>query len=423
MARIKEILSPVVIIKEQPNRATQPMEHLPPRDKCAKTHRYELMNTSRRFHHWLPAFGLAGVFCASLTAIQARAAEKPLPLVRLEESDFGKMPDGKVVRIFTLRNAHGMAVKVMTQGATMTQLWAPDRDGKCADVVLGADTLAAYLRGGPPGAAIVGRVANRIAGARFTLDGTEYRLTANNGTNQIHGGRRGFSSVVWEAKALPAANDQAAVQFSYLSKDGEEGYPGNLAATVTYTLNDNNELRLDYGATTDKTTPVNLTSHAYFNLAGAGDVLGHELWLAASHYTAADDQLIPTGKIATVKGTPLDFTVPAPIGQRMYQVKMTPSGYDHNFVLDHDPGTLALCARVREPKSGRVMEVLTTEPGVQLYTANHQGPFTGIGGAAYARHPAVCLETQHFPVHPQSLYLDSCNPSSLRMKNSSSRYP
>jgi aldose 1-epimerase len=355
------------------------------------------MNPSRRFHHWLLALGLMGVFGASFTAGQGWAAEKALPLVRVEDSDFGKMPDGQAVKIFTLRNFHGMVVKVMTLGATVTELWAPGRDGKSADVVLGADTLAAYVSGGPPPASIVGRVANRIAGARFTLDGTEYRLTANNGTNQIHGGRRGFASVIWNAKALPAGPDRAAVEFSYLSKDGEEGYPGNLTATVTYTLNDNNELRLDFGATTDKATPVNLASHAYFNLAGAGDVLGHELWLAASRYTVANDQLIPTGEIVAVKGTPLDFTVPTPIGQRIDQIKMIPSGYDHNLVLDHEPGTLALCARLREPKSGRVMEVSTTEPGLQLYTANHVRQFTGIGGAVYARHPAVCLETQHYP--------------------------
>jgi aldose 1-epimerase len=279
----------------------------------------------------------------------------------------------------------------------MTELWAPDRDGKTADVVLGADSLTAYVRGGTPAANIIGRVANRISGARFTLDGTEYRLTANNGTNQIHGGRRGFSSVVWDAKPLPAANDRAGVEFSYLSKDGEEGYPGNLTATVTYTLTDNNELQLDYAATTDKATPVNLTSHAYFNLAGGGDILAHELWVAASRYTVADDQLIPTGEIVPVKGTPLDFTAATPIGQRMEQVKMTPSGYDHNFVLDHEPGALALCARVRDPKSGRVMEVWTTEPGVQIYTSNHVRQFTGIGGAMYGKHPAVCLETQHYP--------------------------
>ncbi len=359
--------------------------------------RNEHLRLSRRFHPWLAVFGLAAAFCASFTAPQACAAENAPQLVRLEAADFGKMPDGKVVKLYTLRNVHGMVVKVMTLGATMTELWAPDRDGKSADVVLGADSLAAYVTGRTPPAQIVGRVANRIAGARFVLDGIEYRLAANNGTNHIHGGRRGFSSMIWEAKALPATNGQAAVQFSYLSKDGEEGYPGNLSVSVTYTLTDNNELRLDYGATTDKATPVNLTSHAYFNLAGAGDVLGHELWLAASHYTVANDQLIPTGEIASVNGTPLDFTVPTPIGQRIDQVKMTPSGYDHNFVLDHEPGALALCARLREPKSGRAMEISTTEPGVQLYTANHVRPFTGIGGAAYARHPAVCLETQHYP--------------------------
>jgi len=355
------------------------------------------MSLSKHVLHRVSAFGLAGIFCAAFTSMPGLAAEKAPASVRLESADFGRMPGGTVVKIYTLRNVHGMVVKVMTLGATMTELWAPDRDGKSADVVLGADTLAAYLTGGTPAANIVGRVANRIAGARFTLDGVEHRLTANNGTNQIHGGRRGFASVVWDAKPLPVANDRAAVEFSYLSKDGEEGYPGNLTATVTYTLTDNNELRLDYGATTDKATPVNLTSHAYFNLAGAGDILGHELWLGASRYTVADDELIPTGEIAAVKGTPLDFSVPTPIGQRMDQVKMTPGGYDHNYVLDHEAGTLALSARVREPRRGRVMEVWTTEPGVQLYTANHTRPFTGIGGAVYGRHPAVCLETQHYP--------------------------
>ncbi len=355
------------------------------------------MNLTKHVLHWVSVFGLAGVFFPAFAAMRTLAADQTPPLVRLEGADFGRMPDGGVVKIYTLRNVRGMVVKVMTLGATMTGLWAPDRDGKSADVVLGADTLAAYLAGGTPAANVVGRVANRISGARFTLDGTEYRLTANNGTNQIHGGRRGFSSVVWEAKPLPAAKNRAAVEFSYLSKDGEEGYPGNLTATVTYTLTDDNELRLDYGATTDKATPVNLTSHAYFNLAGAGDILGHELWLAASRYTMADEQLIPTGEIAAVKGTPLDFTVSAPIGQRIDQVNMTPSGYDHNFVLDHELGTLALCARVRDPKSRRVMEVWTTEPGVQIFTANHTRQFTGIGGAVYGKHPAVCLETQHYP--------------------------
>jgi aldose 1-epimerase len=285
---------------------------------------------------------------------------------------------------------------VMTQGATMTELWAPDRNGKNADVVLGANTLAGYLKG-VPGAVIVGRVANRIAGARFTLDGTEYKLTANNSTNHMHGGRKGFSSVIWEGKSLPAASGQAAVEFTYLSKDGEEGYPGNLNATVTYTLTDNNELRLDFTATTDKATPVNMTTHACFNLAGFGDVLGHELWMAASHYTPLNDQLIPTGEIAPVKGTPLDFTTPTLIGQRIDQVKMTPPGYDHNLAFDHEPGTLALCARLREPKSGRVMEISTTEPGAQLYTGNHTSQFTGIDGAVYTNHPVVCLETQHYP--------------------------
>jgi aldose 1-epimerase len=253
------------------------------------------------------------------------------------------------------------------------------------NVVLGAGSLESYLKGFPGSAAVIGRVANRIARAQFTLDGVTYKLAANNGPNHIHGGRRGFAQVVWQAQPLPPGEREASVRLTYLSKDGEEGYPGNLTVHVTYTLTDDNVLRIDYEATTDKATPVNLTNHAYFNLAGGGDVLDHELWLAADRYTPADDQLIPTGEVASVKGTPLDFTVPARIGARIQQLKPKPNGYDHNYVLGGDGGTLVLVGRASDPASGRVMEVCTTEPGVQLYTGNH------------LKHGGFCLETQHYP--------------------------
>jgi aldose 1-epimerase len=251
--------------------------------------------------------------------------------------------------------------------------------------VLGADTLEAYLKGFGGAAAVIGRVANRIAKARFTLDGVEYKLAANSGSNHIHGGRVGFARVVWQARALPARDDAASAQFTYVSRDGEEGYPGTLTVRVTYTLTDANELRLEYEATTDKATPVNLTNHAYFNLAGFGDVLDHELWLAADRYTPADGELIPTGEIASVKGTPLDFTTSTRVGARIEQLKPRPNGYDHNYVINGGGQSLVLAARVTEPRSGRVMEMRTTEPGVQLYTGNH------------LQHRGLCLETQHYP--------------------------
>src|SRR6266567_3143678 len=301
---------------------------------------------------------------------------------RLEESAFGKGPDGTAVTLFTLRNSSGMTAKVMTYGAILTELRVPDRRGATTNVVLGAETLEQYLKGFPAAAAIIGRVANRIAKARFSLDGVEYHLSANNGANHLHGT---FSKVAWQAKAMPPGEHEAAVQLTYLSKDGEEGYPGNLNVKVTYTLTDDNELRIDYEAVTDRATPVNLTSHAYFNLRGHGDVLDHELWLAAARYTPTDEELIPTGQIASVKGTPLDFTTPTRIGSRIEQLKPKPGGYDHNFVINNGGKSLALTARVVEPKSGRVMEVRTTEPGVQLYTGNH------------LNHGGLCLETQHYP--------------------------
>jgi len=324
---------------------------------------------------------LCGIISLKAWTIPARAATSA-PLVNLEEREFGKLEDGTVVKQFTLRNAKGMTAKIITYGAILRDLQAPDRNGAMTNVVLGADSLDRYIgRGAVPGAVVLGRVANRIAGARFTIDGVEYNVTANAGTNHIHGGRKGFANVVWQGEALSVAGRPAAVRLTYLSKDGEEGYPGNLTASVTYTLTDNNELRLDYAATTDKPTLINLSNHAYFNLAGGGDVSGHELWLNADRYTRSDASLIPTGELAPVKGTPLDFTTPALIGTRVNEIKPRPI-YDHNYVINGGGTSLVLAARAHEPQSGRVMEVRTTEPGVQLYTGR-QGRF--------------CLETQHFP--------------------------
>lgn len=329
-------------------------------------------------------------------------------MTRIEEKEFGRTPDGTVVKLFTLRNAQGMVAKVMSFGAIITELHAPNRDGVLTNVVLGADQWEAYQKGFPAAAAVIGRFANRIAQARFTLDGVEYKLAANNGPNHIHGGRKGFAQVVWEGKALPAGAREAAVQFTYHSRDGEEGYPGNLTVKVTYTLTDDNELRIDYEATTDKATPVNLTNHAYFNLAGSGDALGHELVLASDRYTPADDQLIPTGEVVTVKRTPLDFTQPTLLGARIEELKPRPGGYDHNYVLKGMDGSLTPFARVTEPKSGRIMEVATTEPGVQLYTGNHLRNVTGAGGATFGRHGGFCLETQHYPDSPNKPQFPSC---------------
>ncbi|HEY7311118.1 MAG TPA: aldose epimerase family protein, partial [Gemmataceae bacterium] len=303
---------------------------------------------------------LAGL-CAAAGADEAKdkrdAKEKP----SVKKESFGKTSDGVEVFLYTLTNASGTKAKIMTYGAILTELHVPDRDGKLADVVLGFDNLKDYLAGHPYFGATVGRVANRIAKGEFTLGGKTYKLAVNNGPNSLHGGKKGFDKVVWEAEPVTVP-DAAAVKFTYVSKDGEEGYPGNLTATVVYTLTNNNALRLDYTAKTDKATPVNLTNHSYFNLAGpkSGDILGHELTLNADRYTPADDTLIPTGEIKPVKDTPLDFTKPRKIGERIEQIKADPVGYDHNYVLNSGGKELALAATVREPKSGRVMEMYTT---------------------------------------------------------------
>jgi aldose 1-epimerase len=319
---------------------------------------------------------------------------------RVTKMDFGKTPEGTPVDLYVLTNSKGVTVKITNYGGIVTEIHVPDRDGKFADVALGFDKLGDYLKGHPYFGALVGRVANRIAGAKFTLGGKEYTLAQNNGRNSLHGGKKGFDKVVWKAEPL-SGTGIAGIKLHYLSKDGEEGYPGNLDVTVTYRLTENNELVIEYQATTDRATPVNLSNHSYFNLAGhgSGTILGHELLLGAEKYTPVDDTLIPTGKIEPVKGTPLDFTKLTPIGKRIGELKGDPVGYDHNFVLT--PGQRKpqwFAARVVEPKSGRVLEMTTTEPGVQFYTGNFlDGKVKGKGGVAYQKHAGFCLEAQHFP--------------------------
>jgi aldose 1-epimerase len=334
-----------------------------------------------------------------LASAGAKAADK-LPMKRLDKSEFGKLPDGSTAHLYTLQNSKGMVVKVTDYGLIITEILVPDRNGKVGDVVLGFDNLPQYLKGHPFFGAIAGRYANRIAKAKFSLDGKEYTLAANNGKNHLHGGKVGFDKKLWAAEPLLSMPDRAAIAFKYTSKDGEEGYPGNLGLTVVYTLTDDNELIIDYSAATDKKTVINVTNHSYFNLAGAGDVLEHELQIEADQYTPVDAELIPTGEIAAVKGTPLDFTSPHKIGERIEQTGL--GGYDHNFVLRGGVTERPrFAARAYEPKSGRVMEVSTTEPGVQLYTGiGLNGSLTGVGGVKYPKSGGFCLETQHYPDSP-----------------------
>jgi len=328
----------------------------------------------------------------------AQAAPKPATKAGVVKSAFGRTKEGVAVDQYTLTNKHGVVAKVITYGATLTDLLVPDKAGKPANVVLGFDKLEPYLAGVPYFGATIGRVGNRIGKGTFTLGGKTYTLAKNDGDNHLHGGIKGFDKVVW--KAQPAASG-ASVTFTYHSPDGEEGYPGNLDATVVYTLTDANELRLDYTATTDKATPINLTNHSYFNLAGEGngDIKGHLMMIASDQITAVDAGLIPTGEMTAVKGTPFDFNTPTAIGARIEQVPIKPPiGYDHNYVLRRKGAGLELAARVVEPTSGRAMDVLTTEPGIQFYSGNFlDGTIKSRTGVPYGKHSAFCLETQHFP--------------------------
>lgn len=348
----------------------------------------------------LVSLGIA--FAGILLTLGARsqAPREKTGEATVEKSNFGTLEDGTVIEAFTLRNVRGAMVKVITYGGTLTELWVPDKNGKLGDVVFGFDGLKGYLGSHPYFGSTVGRYANRIAKGKFTLDGKEYTLAINNGPNSLHGGKIGFDRRVWKAEPLREPH-AAAVRFTYLSPDGEENYPGNLSVSVTYTLTDENALKLDYSAKTDKATPVNLTNHSYFNLAGSGgDILGYVLYLNADWFTPVDATLIPTGEIRSVKGTPLDFTKPTPIGAHIAEIKDI-GGYDHNFVINGEPGKLRLAARVSEPTSGRQMEVWTTEPGVQFYSSiGLDGTIVGKGGITYKKYGALCLETQHYPDSP-----------------------
>jgi aldose 1-epimerase len=316
----------------------------------------------------------------------------------IAKSTFGTLPDGTAVELFTLSNAAGLVCRATTYGAVITELHVPDRAGRLGDIVLGFDNLGQYVRQNSPYlGAVIGRVANRIAGARFTVDGKAYRLAANNGANTLHGGIRGFDKVVWLASASESAEGPS-VLFSHTSPDGDEGFPGNLRAKVRYTLTNRDELRIDYEAETDKATPVNLTNHSYFNLACTCDIQGHALRLNARTYTVPDAAGIPTGAIESVAGGPLDFTAEKPVGRDLGKAPGGFGGFDHNFVIDGGGGAIVSAARLREPASGRVMEVLTDQPAVQFYTGNNlDGTLVGKRGARYTRHAALCLETQHYP--------------------------
>jgi aldose 1-epimerase len=318
--------------------------------------------------------------------------------MRVSRRPFGSV-DGRAVSLFTLAGGGGLVARVTDYGAILTELHVPDRQGRTADVVLGFETLEPYRSGHPYFGCIVGRVANRIARGRFVLDGRPYVVAANDGDHHLHGGVRGFDKQVWDAEALetPAG---ASVTLTRTSPDGEEGYPGSLAATVTYTVTHDGAFRVEMVATADAPTIVNLAHHAYWNLAGhaSGDVLGHELTLCADRYTPVDAALVPTGAIAPVAGTPFDFTRPKRIGADLARLGGAPGGYDVNFVLNGEAGVLRPAARVTEPTSGRSMALLTTEPGVQFYTGNFlDGSLRGKGGAAYRRHQGFCLETQRYP--------------------------
>lgn len=322
---------------------------------------------------------------------------------------FGKTPDGTEVQVFTLTNKNGIKLRAMTYGAIVLSLETPDKQGKTADIVLGYNTLTEYIKDTPYFGAIVGRYGNRIANGTFTLDGKKYNLATNNepgGTKcSLHGGLKGFDKVVWRGEPLVKDGFQG-VKFSYTSKDGEEGYPGTLNVSVTYLLNDENEWRIDYIATSDQATPVNLTQHSYFNLKGEGDgdILDHEMTIKASKFTPVTVGLIPTGELRSVEKTPFDFTSPHKIGERVNaedeQIKFG-GGYDHNWVLDNQSGTLALAAVVHEPSTGRLLEVHTTEPGMQFYCGNFlDGKLRGKSGKPYHFRNGFCLETQHYPDSP-----------------------
>ena len=322
----------------------------------------------------------------------------------VHKKPFGKTADGAAVEIYTLCNSLGMEATIMTYGGIVTSLKVPDKNGKFGDVVLGYDNLGGYLTNNPYFGALIGRYGNRIAKGQFTLDGQTYTLAINNGPNHLHGGLKGFDKVVWKASPIET-NSGSGLQLNYLSKDGEEGYSGNLSVTAVYTVTKKNELQVEFTAKTDKKTVCNLTHHSYFNLRGSGDILDHVVQINADKMTPVDSTLIPTGELKPVNGTPLDFRKPTAIGARIHetnddQIKFA-NGYDHNFVLNKQSGEFRQAAMVVEPESGRVMEVWTTAPGMQFYTGNFlDGTLTGKGGWVYKFRDAFCFEPQHFPDSP-----------------------
>lgn len=357
--------------------------------------------------------GISFIISVAVLVALALSLVLPGPAVlraegKIEKKPYGTTADGLAVEEYTLTNANGMEVKVITYGGIITSIKVPDRYGNMANVALGFDNLKDYETKNPYFGCITGRYANRIAKGKFTLDGVEYTLAINNPPNALHGGLKGFDKQVWKAKEVTTA-EGVGVELTYLSPDGEEGYPGNLDVKVVYLLTDNNEIRIDYTATTDKPTVVNLTNHTYFNLSGegSGTIYDHILMINADRYTPDDETLIPTGELAPVEGTPFDFRVPKAIGpgQRSNHPQIVIGrGYDHNWVLNRpsfEDKSLIIAARLYDPASGRVLEVWTTEPGIQFYAGNFlDGTLYGPSGRAYRQSDGLCLETQHFPDSP-----------------------
>ena len=344
----------------------------------------------------------AVVLLAAVFTTSCASKSKTVAVRKISSRPFGKTPDGAQVDLYTLTNVKGAEAIISTYGGAIVSLKVPDRNGVMGDIVLGFDKFEDYLKPEPYFGAIIGRYANRIAHGKFTLSGVEYKLAKNDGDNALHGGIRGFDKRLWTAKEGPLQS----LVLNYTSADGEEGYPGTLSVTVTYTLTDNNELQIDYAATTDKATVLNLTNHSYFNLAGQGegDILSHKVTIYASRFTPIDKSLIPTGELKSVLNTPFDFQQAHEIGERIDandEQLAFGEGYDHNFILNSGGASLEIVAKVTEHEFGRVMEVLTSEPGLQFYTANHlDGTLTGKGGKKYGRRAAFCMETQHFPDSP-----------------------
>jgi aldose 1-epimerase len=360
------------------------------------------MNTDRRqMLGTLAAFALGA--CSTKPASETTTPAKPS--ATMKKDPFGKLPSGEPVDLYTMTNANGVSVAITTYGGRVVSVKTPDKKGASADIVLGFDSLDGYLGDNPYFGALIGRYGNRIGGAQFKLDGKLYKLAANDGPNSLHGGKVGFDKVLWTGADKSIA-DTPALELTYVSKDMEEGYPGTLTSIVTYSLTAQNELKIDYKATTDKDTVLNLTNHSYWNLAGAGegDILGHQMTIVAGKFSPVDKVLIPTGELKSVEGGPFDFRTATAIGARIdkddQQLKFG-KGYDHNWVLDSGGGSLTRCALVLEPNSGRTLEVLTTQPGLQFYTGNFlDGTIKGKGGKVYPHRGALCLETQHFPDSP-----------------------